>query len=98
MSIKRALIATLAALGMGGQHTAAVAHAASQTRQVSAVNNGQTTRQIKEDHFGGYSGSIFRGFMRDRGHTPYEWGTSRACAQMVRKNRMRRKGIAGSRI
>lgn len=30
--------------------------------------------------------------------TPKEWGMSTACAKMVRKNRLRRAGVAGQRI
>lgn len=36
--------------------------------------------------------------MRDRGHPPHIWGTSRACAQMRRKNKLRSIGISGQRI
>jgi hypothetical protein len=47
---------------------------------------------------------MIRGFgggdmpIRGSGHTPYDWGISRACQQMRRKNRMRSLGIRGSRI
>jgi hypothetical protein len=37
-------------------------------------------------------------FPRWRGLTPKEWGMSRTCSRMVRKNRLRRLGVAGSRI
>jgi hypothetical protein len=32
-----------------------------------------------------------RRYFTDRGHTPKEWGMSRACFRMVRKNRRRAK-------
>jgi hypothetical protein len=96
--INHALIATLAVLGMGGQQAAAVSQSAAQTRQIVAAKNGQTTRQLEADHFGGYVGGIKRALMRDNGNPPHLWGMSKACAQMVRHRRMRRLGIGGQRI
>ena len=32
------------------------------------------------------------------GYRPEDWGTSRACAKMVRKNRLRRAGLGGDHI
>ena len=36
--------------------------------------------------------------IRGPGCPPDVWGRSRACAKMVRKNRLRRAGVAGARI
>jgi hypothetical protein len=95
MRQKSLLIAAAAVLGFGGgQLTSAVAQTrTTEARQNVALNNGQTAKEIREDHFGSYAGGIGRGFMRSGGHTPYEWGTSRACAKMVHA-----KGISHSRI
>lgn len=38
------------------------------------------------------------GFQRGSGLSPKDWGMSRACAQMVRKNRLRAAGVASQRI
>lgn len=102
MKSRKLLIAATALLGLGtGQvvSTAPNARNVSEQRQSNvAVKNGTGARELKEDHFGGYAGSILAGVMKDRGHTPYEWGTSAACARMVRKNRMHARGISHSRI
>ena len=95
----RALIASIAALGIGfGQNARAANNQGQQSRQMAAIKNGQTTRQIEADHFGNYFGGIGRALMRDGGHTPYEWGISVACRRMVRKNRMHRAGIGHAKI
>lgn len=101
MSLKRILIGFLAAVGLGAGHTASVTAQQTEVRRVAtAVANGgqQTTKTLEDDVFGRYAGSLHRHYNRDHGHTPKEWGMSRACAKMVRKNRMRAAGIAGSRI
>lgn len=100
MSLKRILISVLAAVGLGAGHTASLTAQQSEMRARVAVANGgqQTTKTLEDDVFGRFAGSMHRHYFRDGGHTPKEWGMSRACARMVRKNRMRAKGIAGSRI
>ena len=96
----RALIASVAALGFGLTQNARVAsqQSGSAMRQMAALKNGQSTRQIEADHFGNYFGGIGRALMRDSGHTPREWGMSVACRRMVRKNRMHRIGIGHAKI
>lgn len=92
MSLKRILIASVAALSLGyGQQ--ATAHS---SRQAVALHNGQ--RAIQADIFGRYSGGLGQAFLRGSGCPPYLWGISRACARMVRSNRLRRAGVAGHRI
>ena len=85
---------------MGAGHTATVAQQvrANETRQAIALNNGGSTRQIEEDHFGGYAGGMMRQIMREGGHSPRDWGMSKACANMVRKSRMHRMGISHAKI
>lgn len=67
-------------------------------QQTVAAKNGTTTRQVEEDHFGGYTRGIYDSLMRDVGIPPKVWGQSRACARMVRKSHMRSLGIRASRI
>jgi hypothetical protein len=89
--------ATLAGFGAVNVAPAAVQTTRAKQRQAT-IQNGATTRSIEADMFNSYAAGIGAGFMRSGGHTPYEWGTSRACAKMVRKNRMHAKGISHSRI
>ena len=99
MKSKSMIIAAIAALGLGGGHVvpANVAANAQQSRQLAAIKNGQTTRQIEADHFGGYASGILSALLRDNGTPPHVWGVSRACVRMMRKNRMRRAGVGGAR-
>ncbi len=97
-SLKRILIGVLAAVGLGAGHTAATAVQQSEVRQSAIAKSGESTKSIEADLFGRYSGGMARQFFRSGGHSPKEWGMSRACARMVRKNRMRALGVAGSRI
>jgi hypothetical protein len=101
MKSRSLLIAAAAVLGLGaGQATSSSApvRSAEQQQAGAALKNGGSTKEIKEDHFGGYAGGLLRGLMRDRGNTPRDWGMSKACARMVRKNRMHRMGISHARI
>lgn len=98
MKGNRLIIAALAILGLGGSQSVAAAQRADQTRQAAAVKNGQTTRQIEADHFGGYVGGIMNALHRNTGTPPDVWGRSAACARMVRKNKLRSMGISAQRI
>jgi hypothetical protein len=99
MSLKRILISFLAAAGLGAGHTASVSAQQNEIRQNAVANGGQqTTKTLEDDVFGRFAGAMRRHAERDYGHTPKEWGMSRACARMVRKNRLRSLGVAGSRI
>lgn len=98
MTLKRLIISMVAAAGLGGHHSAAQVSPVTQARQLAAIKNSQSTRSIEADMLGSYASGLGLGFMRSPGHTPYEWGISRACAQMRRQNRMRAAGIRGSRI
>jgi hypothetical protein len=92
---RKMLVAALACLGFGGSQAPAIISSTPEARAI--IQNGKTTKAIEADMFGRYSGGIGAGFMRGS-HTPYDWGISRQCAQMRRKNRMRSLGIKGSRI
>lgn len=94
----RLLLAAAAALGLAGGASSAVARTANESRQHVAVRNGTTNREIKADAFGGYAAGLLGALMRDGGHSPKDWGMSRACARMVRKNRLHRKGVGHARI
>lgn len=96
--LKRLLVAGLACLGLHSAQSRAVASPHETAERQSIAKNGQTTREIKEDHFGGFRDGIRRQWLRAPSRTPYEFGISKECAQMRRKNRMRGLGIKGSRI
>lgn len=96
--IKRALVGLLACLGFSGNQAKAISQPHEISQRQSVIKNGATTREIKEDHFGGFLNGIRGQFMRSRGRTPYEFGISRECAQMRRKNSMRGKGIRAAAI
>lgn len=100
MKNSRFLIAAAAVLGLGaGQMTSTAAQLRpTEQRQLAAVKNGMTAREIKEDHFGGYAGGMLASLMRDNGCPPKDWGMSRQCARMVRKNKLHRMGISHARI
>jgi hypothetical protein len=87
MSIGRLCIAGLAALGLAGAPTAA--QQGNTSRVVGVAKGGQqTTREIEQDMFGGIGPSLARGLLSGGGCPPDIWGRSRACARMVRKNRI----------
>lgn len=94
--LKRLLIAGLACLGLQSSQARAVLTPAETAQRSSILKNGGTHKEIQQDVFGRHD--IGRGFMRGSGRTPYEFGISRECQQMRRKNKMRALGIRGSRI
>jgi len=93
----RIIISSIAALAFG-LAPAAQSQNAAQSHRVAAIRNGQTTRQIERDHFGGYASGILSELMRNRGNSPRDWGMSQACRRMVRKNRMHRLGVGHAKI
>jgi hypothetical protein len=95
MSLKRILVSILACAGLGAGITARVAAQQNDARQIAATSGQKNSKMLEADMTGSIAGSLD---FRRPSHTPYEWGTSRACAQMRRKNSMRALGIAGSRI
>ncbi len=83
--LKRLLIAGLACLGLQSSQARAMTAPHEVANQRAILKNGQTAREIKEDHFGGFLNGIRHQFLRSRGHTPYEWGISGACAKNAEK-------------
>jgi hypothetical protein len=75
-----------AALGLGISTTPVQQSVKTATEQV-AIKNGQDIKKTEADIFGSYAGGMLRQIMRNTGHTPYEWGISRACRRMVLKNK-----------
>lgn len=88
-------MAILAVLGLQMNQANAAAHA---RESIAAVRNGKDPRELKEDEAGRFAAAFGQGARRGSGMPPHIWGQTRACAQMVRKSRMRRLGIKGSRI
>ncbi|MEO6569465.1 MAG: hypothetical protein ABIO94_11935 [Opitutaceae bacterium] len=97
MSLKRILVSILACAGLGAGISSRVAAQQNDARQIAVTNGQKNSKILEADSVGGFGGSL-SAMLRRPSHTPYEWGTSRACAQMRRKNSMRAMGIAGSRI
>jgi hypothetical protein len=99
MKNSRFLIAAAAVLGLGaGQMASQATHRPAEQRQIAAIKNGMSTREIKEDQFGGYTGGMLNALMRDNGCPPKDWGMSRQCSRMVRKNRLHRMGLSHAKI
>lgn len=95
--IKNLGIALLSLAGLTSCQTANVTAPGQEIRQTVAVKNGQTTKELREDYFGGYGKGLLDAIKRDNGNTPKQWGMSRACARMVRKNKLIRYGVAQSK-
>lgn len=95
--LKRLLVAGLSLVGFQANQARAVAQPHEIAARESVAKNGATTREIKEDHFGGFRDGIKRQWMRDGGRSPYSWGISKECAKMVRKNKLRAAGVRESR-
>lgn len=87
----------MAVLGLTGGHAAAVNNP-TVAHKVAAVRNGTDKKEIREEALGGFADGIRNAFARGYGCPPDAWGRSPQCRRMVRKNRMRKLGIKGSRI
>ena len=111
--MKKTLIAAAALIGMAGASVQqSPARVAAQTANASKISAAQpdakrdaqtpaaatASNEIRADAFGG-GFDIGGALLRERaGHSPKDWGMSRACARMVRKNRMIRAGIKTAKI
>ena len=98
--------AALALLGLGAPHPQTIdarTRSVGQDLRVSTQTQASrplraapapapAARAVVSAPFGGV------GLPRWRGLTPKEWGMSPDCRRMVRKSRLRRAGVAGSRI
>lgn len=98
MNIPRFAVAAaaLAASFLPGARAAPTDSSIERNRSV-AVQNGSSTREIKED-MTGFGRGILGGLLRSRGRTPKEFGMSAECAKMRRKNKLHRLGLSHARI
>ena len=88
--MKRILIAVAALLGFGTSQALARTTASVSRPLLAAAAQTVATRELQSDDFGGYGNGLFAGLYQSRGNSPRDWGMSRACARMVRKNRLAR--------
>jgi len=91
----RLLVAGLATLGMFGGHS--ISAAVNQASRQVAVSAATNAREIRSDSFGGIGSGLLDQVLR-QAYTAKDWGMSRACARMVRKNKLRRRGLGGQKI
>jgi hypothetical protein len=94
MSLRTTLIGLLAAVGLGVGHSAQVNATNQRTERVAAIPEKSTGRSIALADIGSSGGLMY---ILRQSHTPYEWGISRACQKMRRKNHLRSKGVSGQK-